>query len=156
MAILAAQSLSAADRPNLIVIMVDDMGFSDIGPCGSEIPTPHLDALASNGVRFSPFCNTGRCCPTRASLVTGLYSHQVGIGWMTTDEKLPGYAGRLIDHCVTIRISILPGAEAIFGPSRESVSLMKRSQTRSTGHEEGGMGVVRLEKGTHGAARPGR
>tara|TARA_R110002049_G_scaffold285698_4_gene467167 strand:+ start:367677 stop:369344 length:1668 start_codon:yes stop_codon:yes gene_type:complete len=91
-----------AARPNVVVVMVDDMGFSDIGPYGSEIPTPHLDALASNGVRFSQFYNTGRCCPTRASLLTGLYSHQAGIGWMTTDQGKPGYAGRLNEQCVTI------------------------------------------------------
>jgi arylsulfatase len=77
--------------------MVDDMGFSDIGPYGSEIPTPHLDALAEGGVRFSQFYNTGRCCPTRASLLTGLYSHQAGIGWMTGDQGLPGYRGQLND-----------------------------------------------------------
>ncbi len=93
---------SAADRPNIVVIMVDDMGFSDIGPYGSEIPTPHLDALAANGAKFSQFYNTGRCCPTRATLLTGLYSHQAGIGWMTTDQKLPGYRGQLNENCVTI------------------------------------------------------
>lgn len=91
-----------ADRPNIIVIMVDDMGFSDIGRYGSEIPTPHLDALANNGVQFSQFYNTGRCCPTRAALLTGLYSHQAGIGWMTTDQGQPGYAGRLNNRCVTM------------------------------------------------------
>lgn len=88
--------------PNIIIMMVDDMGFSDIGPYGSEIPTPHLDAMASGGVKFSQFYNTGRCCPTRASLLSGLYSHQAGIGWMTTDQGLPGYQGRLNNRCVTI------------------------------------------------------
>jgi arylsulfatase len=92
----------AVDRPNIIVIMVDDMGFSDIGPYGSEIPTPHLDALAAKGVRFSQFYNTGRCCPTRASLLTGLYAHQAGMGHMTQDKKLPGYRGQLNEECVTI------------------------------------------------------
>jgi len=92
----------AAERPNIIIIMVDDMGFSDIGPYGSEIPTPHLDQLAAGGVRFSQFYNTGRCCPTRASLLTGLYSHQAGVGWMTSDQGKPGYAGRLNQGCVTI------------------------------------------------------
>ena len=101
-ATLTSTFVSAADRPNIVVIMVDDMGVSDIGPYGSEIPTPHLDALAENGVRFSQFYNTGRCCPTRASLLTGLYSHQAGIGWMTTDQGVPGYRGRLNDQCVTI------------------------------------------------------
>ena len=98
----AAHVCIADERPNIIVIMVDDMGFSDIGPYGSEIPTPQLDALAKGGVRFSQFYNTGRCCPTRASLLTGLYSHQAGIGWMTSDQGQPGYRGRLNDQCVTI------------------------------------------------------
>ena len=88
--------------PNIILIMVDDMGFSDIGCFGSEIPTPHLDALAAGGLKFSQFYNTGRCCPTRASLLTGLYSHQAGIGWMTSDQKAEGYRGQLNQRCVTI------------------------------------------------------
>jgi arylsulfatase A-like enzyme len=91
-----------AKRPNIIVILADDMGFSDIGCYGSEIPTPNLDALAAKGVRFSQFYNTGRCCPTRASLITGLYSHQAGIGNMNEDEKLPGYRGFLTDNTVTV------------------------------------------------------
>jgi arylsulfatase len=92
----------ASERPNVIIIMVDDMGFSDIGCYGSEILTPHLDSLAAGGVRFAQFYNTGRCCPTRASLLTGLYSHQTGIGWMTSDQGVIGYRGRLNDQCVTI------------------------------------------------------
>ncbi|WP_233148411.1 arylsulfatase [Rhodopirellula sp. MGV] len=101
---LTQLSANAKDvsRPNIIVIMVDDMGFADIGPYGSEIPTPNLDQLAEDGLRFSQFYNTGRCCPTRASLLTGLYSHQAGIGWMTTDQGEPGYQGRLNDSCVTL------------------------------------------------------
>lgn len=95
-------SALSTERPNIIVIMVDDMGFSDIGCYGSEIPTPHIDALAAGGVRFSQFYNTGRCCPTRACLLTGLYAHQTGVGWMTADQGLPGYRGRLNDRCATI------------------------------------------------------
>ena len=89
-------------RPNIVVILVDDMGFSDLGCYGGEIPTPHLDALAANGLRFTQCYNTARCCPTRASLLTGLYSHQAGVGHMTDDEGLPGYRGRLNDQCVTL------------------------------------------------------
>ena len=66
-------------RPNFIIVMVDDMGFSDLGCYGGEIETPHLDGMASRGLRFTQFYNTGRCCPTRASLLTGLYQHQAGI-----------------------------------------------------------------------------
>lgn len=90
------------NRPNIIMIMVDDMGFSDISCYGGEIPTPHLDSLAENGLKFSQFYNTGRCCPTRATLLTGLYSHQAGIGWMTADQNTIGYRGQLNDECVTI------------------------------------------------------
>ena len=95
---------SAADRakPNIIVVLVDDMGFSDLGCYGSEIPTPNLDRLAATGLRFTQFYNTGRCCPSRAALLTGLYSHEAGIGHMLDDDKVPGYRGRLNDNCVTI------------------------------------------------------
>ena len=92
----------AAERPNIVIVMVDDMGFSDIGCYGSEIPTPNLDALAANGLRFTQFYNTGRCCPTRATLLTGLYAHQAGVGHMTNDYGVPGYRGALNNRCVTI------------------------------------------------------
>lgn len=100
--------LSAVEKPNIVVILVDDMGFADLGCYGSEIPTPNLDALAKNGLRFTQFYNTGRCCPTRASLLTGLYSHQAGIGHMTDDKGVPGYRGRLNDSCVTIAEVLRP------------------------------------------------
>ncbi|MBN2326004.1 MAG: arylsulfatase [Candidatus Omnitrophica bacterium] len=100
---LSRQAASAkATRPNIIVIMSDDMGFSDIGCYGSEIHTPNLDGLAQNGLRFTNFYNTARCCPTRASLLTGLYSHQAGIGHMMENRNLRGYQGDLNRNCVTI------------------------------------------------------
>jgi arylsulfatase len=105
----------AANRPNIIVILVDDMGWSDISCYGGEIPTPNLDALARNGLRFTQFYNTARCCPTRASLLTGLYPHEAGIGHMTSPHKdqegnvLAGYQGRLNDRCVTMA-EVLRGA----------------------------------------------
>ncbi|HEY2588125.1 MAG TPA: arylsulfatase [Tepidisphaeraceae bacterium] len=98
----AAESQASPPRPNIVIILVDDMGFSDIGCYGSEIPTPNLDKLAAGGLKFTQFYNTGRCCPTRASLLTGLYPHQAGVGHMTDDDNLPGYRGRLNDRCVTI------------------------------------------------------
>ena len=82
--------------------MADDMGYSDLGCYGGEIRTPNLDRLATGGLRFTQFYNTARCCPTRASLLTGLYPHQAGIGHMVNDRGLPGYRGRLNDTCVTI------------------------------------------------------
>lgn len=89
-------------RPNILLIMSDDMGYSDIGCYGGEIRTPNLDGLAANGLRFSQFYNTARCCPTRASLITGLYPAQTGVGWMTVNEYEPGYQGDLNSQCVTI------------------------------------------------------
>ena len=80
--------LQAAGKPNILYILADDMGFSDIGCYGSEIETPNLDALAKGGLSFTQFYNTARCCPTRASLLTGLYPHQAGIGHMMEDRKL--------------------------------------------------------------------
>src|SRR5687768_4032545 len=78
-------------RPNVVVIMADDLGFSDLGCYGSEIATPRLDGLAADGLRFTQFYNTGRCCPTRAALLTGLYPHQAGVGHMVEDRGVPGY-----------------------------------------------------------------
>ncbi len=89
-------------RPNIVLIMSDDMGFSDIGCYGGEIQTPNLDRLAYNGVRFTQFYNTARCCPTRASLLTGLYPHQAGVGHMMEDRGHDGYRGQLNNNCLTI------------------------------------------------------
>ncbi|WP_268224688.1 arylsulfatase [Sinomicrobium oceani] len=95
-------------RPNIVLIMADDLGFSDLGCYGGEIETPNINWLAENGVRFAEFYNTSRCCPTRASLLTGLYNHQAGIGHMTTDENRQGYIGRLSDHAVTLAEVLKP------------------------------------------------
>ena len=91
-------------RPNIVLILVDDMGYSDIGCYGSEIRTPNLDSLAEGGIRFTQMYNCARCCPSRASLLTGLYPHQAGVGHMVGDrgEGYPGYRGFLNDNCVTI------------------------------------------------------
>jgi len=97
-----ASSAADVSRPNILLIMADDMGFSDLGCYGGEIRTPTLDRLAADGLRFTQFYNTARCCPTRAALLTGLYPHQAGVGHMVSDYGLPGYRGRLGDRCVTI------------------------------------------------------
>jgi arylsulfatase len=89
-------------RPNIVLVLADDMGFSDVGCYGSEIATPHIDRLAAEGVRFTQFYNTGRCCPTRASLLTGLYAHQAGVGQMIEDRGWPAYRGEINDHCITL------------------------------------------------------
>ena len=94
----------ARPRPNVVVILVDDVGFSDVGCYGSEIPTPHLDALAAGGLRFSSFSNTARCSTTRAALLTGLYPHQAGMGHLDGIRRphSQGTHGRLHDRCVTL------------------------------------------------------
>jgi len=102
--LILLHSSFASERPNILVILVDDMGFSDIGCYGSEIPTPNLDALAAGGVRFTQFYNTARCSTTRASLMTGLYPHQAGMGYLDS-LRLPesnGTHARLHDRCVTM------------------------------------------------------
>jgi Arylsulfatase A and related enzymes len=93
----------AGQRPNIVVILTDDMGYSDLG-CygGTDARTPNLDALAERGLRFTQFYNTARCCPTRASLLTGLYPHQAGVGHMMNDRGVDGYRGNLNRHCVTV------------------------------------------------------
>ena len=105
---------TADERPNIIVILLDDMGYSDIGCFGSEIPTPNIDRLAEHGIRYTNLYNTGRSCPSRASLITGLYPHQTGIGGMSEDgedinrqrskmdQGIYGYRGALNRNCVTI------------------------------------------------------
>ena len=98
--------VAAAERPNIIVILLDDLGYSDLGCYGGEIDTPNIDALAENGVRFESFYNSARCCPSRASLMTGLYPPQTGVASFTTRQphptRGPAYLGRLNDRCVTL------------------------------------------------------
>jgi arylsulfatase len=88
--------------PNVVLVLADDMGFSDLGCYGGEISTPALNVLGRNGVRFSNFYNTARCSPSRASLLTGLHPHQAGIGVLTNDDRPNGYPGNLNRHCVTL------------------------------------------------------
>ena len=78
------------------------MGYSDIGCYGGEIETPVLDGLAADGLRFTQFYNTARCCPTRASLLSGLYPHQAGVGHMMSDNGYDVYRGELNRKCMTI------------------------------------------------------
>ena len=101
-----ANTAAAPRRPNILLILVDDLGYSDLGCYGGEIPTPHIDALAAHGLRFTQFYNAARCCPSRAALVTGLYPHQTGIGSFVTPKpdpvQGPAYLGHLNDECVTL------------------------------------------------------
>lgn len=107
-ACLAASQPAFSKQPNIVVILADDLGYSDIGCYGSEIETPHLDALARGGLRFTQFYNTSRCCPTRAALLTGLHQHQAGIGHMAGDDGIPSYQGYLNDRCITLAEALKP------------------------------------------------
>ncbi len=100
---------SPTPRPNFVLILVDDMGFSDIGCYGSEIRTPNLDKLAHDGMRFSQMYNYARCCPTRACMLTGAYPHQAGIGHMMENTGSPSYQGYLRDDVVTIAEALKSG-----------------------------------------------
>ncbi len=98
---LASRESFATNRPNIVIILADDLGYSDLGCYGGEIRTPNLDALAAGGLRYTQFYNCTRCCPSRACLLTGLYPHQAGIGGMTNDVGQRGYRGFLQPSCVT-------------------------------------------------------
>ncbi|GLU56070.1 arylsulfatase [Dyadobacter frigoris] len=97
----AQKNKKADTRPNIILIMVDDMGYSDIGSYGSEIQTPNLDNLAKEGIRFREFYNNSICAPTRASLITGQYPHKAGIGYFDVNLGLPAYQGYLNKESLT-------------------------------------------------------
>ena len=94
--------VAAESKPNIIVILADDLGYSDLGSFGGEIETPRLDDLAENGLRFTQMYNTARCCPSRASLLTGLYQHQAGVGFMVYADWGTGYEGSLNENGVTL------------------------------------------------------
>ena len=98
-----SNSLSGMDKPNVIVIMADDLGYSDLSCYGGEIETPNIDRLAEEGLRFTDVKNTARCAPSRASLLTGRYQHSVGVGRMTANDfKRPGYRGQLSTEAPTL------------------------------------------------------
>ncbi len=92
----------ADERPNIVLILADDLGYSDLGCYGGEISTPHIDSLAANGLRYRQFYNTARSCPSRASLLTGLTPHLAGVGHMVADRGYTGYRGTLAPNTVTL------------------------------------------------------
>ena len=99
---LPIATASDSSRPNIVLILADDLGYSDLGCYGGEINTPRIDQLAAGGLRMTQMYNAARCCSTRASLLTGLYPHQAGVGAMSADDHKPGYRGFLTDRCVTV------------------------------------------------------
>jgi arylsulfatase A-like enzyme len=98
----ANRSVPKSGTPNIVLIVADDLGFSDIRSYGAEVATPNLDRLAARGIRFTQFYNAARCCPSRASLLTGLYPHQAGVGHLLEDWHAPGYTSGLNARCATI------------------------------------------------------
>ncbi len=133
-ALLMAAPLFAAPpaAPNVILILSDDMGWSDLGCYGGEIETPNLDALAGGGLRFTQFYNTARCCPTRAALLSGLYSHQAGIGHMMEDRGLEGYRGELSRRAVTIAEVLKPAGYRTYATGKWHVT----NKTKPAGNAE--------------------
>ena len=109
-------------QPNMVLILNDDMGFSDIGCYGGEVLTPNLDALAANGLRYTQFYNTARCCPSRASLLTGLYPQQADVGEMVSDDEVDGYRGSLNPNTVTIAEALKGGGYATYMSGKWHVS----------------------------------
>src|ERR1700722_9603416 len=124
----ATLSQGAPPRPNVVFILADDLGYSDLGCYGGEIATPNLDSLAAGGLRFTQFYNNARCCPTRASLLTGLYPHQAGVGHMLQETEKPGYTGGLNGSCRTI-------AEVLRPAGYRSYAVGKWHVTRHTGKD---------------------
>ncbi len=129
------QNTEINNRPNIIVILADDMGFSDLGCYGSEINTPNIDRLAENGLRYKRFYNTSRCCPTRASLLTGLYAHRTGLGWMTkVDMNEPGYRGEISNKTVTLAEVLKPAGYSTYMVGKWHVNLDKDCAPNGSKH----------------------
>ena len=132
-----AQSVQS---PNIVLILCDDMGFSDLGCYGSEIQTPNIDKLAQEGIRFSQFKNTGRSCPSRASMLTGRYQHEVGMGWMAeADEHRPGYRGQIDKEYPTIAEVMKSGGYSTYMSGKWHV-------TTTGGYESLPMEVIRYKE----------
>ncbi len=97
-----ARAAEPQQQPNIVLILADDLGWSDLGCYGSEVATPNIDRLAASGTRFTQFYNAARCCPTRAALLTGLYPHSAGVGHMLQDWHPPSYTHGLLPDTATI------------------------------------------------------
>ena len=125
-----------SEKPNFIVILADDMGYSDLGCYGSEIATPNLDKLADEGLRMTHFYNTARCCPSRAALLTGVYPHQSGVGHMVNVYPHPSYQGHLNEHCVTIAEVLKAGGYNTYMSGKWHVGETEEFWPRQRGFDE--------------------
>lgn len=136
-----------------MLILADDMGFSDLGCYGGEIDTPNLDRLAAGGLRFTQFYNGARCCPTRASLLTGLHPHQAGVGHMVEDRGFPAYQGYLNRRGATIAEVLRPAGYRTLMSGKWHVGdapgrrPLDRGFDRYFGLLGGGSNYFELEKG---------
>ncbi|MRX46785.1 arylsulfatase [Pedobacter puniceum] len=131
-----AQQIKAQKRPNIILILADDMGFSDLGSFGSEIETPVLDEMAKEGLKMTNFYNASRCCPTRASLMTGLYQHQAGVGDMVNTRPQPAYQGYLNRNCVTIAEALKTNGYATFMAGKWHIGQAKENWPTKRGFDK--------------------
>ena len=125
----SACSSRQSEKPNIVLIMVDDMGYSDLSCYGGEIGTPNIDKLATNGIRLTQFYNTARCCPSRASLLTGLHPHQTGLGGMVENKTAyPGYQGEISFNCVTIAEALKSAGYSTYMTGKWHVTADRQSQ----------------------------
>ncbi|WDE97739.1 arylsulfatase [Lentisphaera profundi] len=138
--VMLCPSLYAQERPNIIVILVDDMGYSDLGAFGGEVDTPHIDSLAVNGLRFTQNYNSARCCPSRASLLSGLYSHQTGLADFTGPDKTakqgPAYLGHLNNTCVTLAEVLKTAGYSTYGVGKWHVGKEEVASPTNRGFDE--------------------
>ena len=126
--LLAISGYSKTGKPNIIILLADDMGFSDLGCTGSEIETPNLDRMAKEGALFTQFYNTSRCCPSRASLLTGQYQWDAGMGHMdTTRSNYPEYQGYINKESVTIAEVLRPEGYQTFMSGKWHVGSSERN-----------------------------
>ena len=127
-ACVACSTNNRDKRPNIIIILADDMGFSDLGCTGSEIETPNLDKMANDGALFTNFYNTSRCCPSRTSLLTGQYQWDAGMGHMDTDNsEMPEYQGYINEKSITIAEALKQGGYQTFMSGKWHIGSKERN-----------------------------
>ncbi len=122
-----SRARARSGAPNVVVVLVDDLGFSDLGPFGSEIPTPHIDRLASDGCVFTNYRTAPMCSPARAALMTGLNPHRAGFGFVAhTDPGYPGFTCELPEDAPTLAESLRAGGYATFMVGKWHLTLESR------------------------------